>query len=91
MDPSIDREAKINTLLDLFGKIVYILDKKLERHEVDTNVDYPEHPMPFPDQTQTQQIQDLDNEQEMYDDQDFIEDDEEGCQEIPDCLPITCV
>ena len=38
MDPSIDIEAKLNTFLDLFGKIVYILDKKLERHEVDTYV-----------------------------------------------------
>ena len=72
MDPSIDREAKLNTLLDLFGKVVYIIDKKLERHDVDTDVDYPKQPMPFPDQTQTQQLQDLDNEQEMYDDQDFI-------------------
>ena len=35
--------------------------------------------------------QDLDNEKDMYDNQDFIEDDEEGCQEIPDCLPITWV
>lgn len=52
--------------------------------------------MPFPGQTQAQSLQDLDNEQDMYDDhdQDFIENDEqgykesdeEGCQETPDCL-----
>ena len=46
-----DREAKINTLLDLIGKIVYILDKILERHEDDMDVYYPEQPMLFPDQT----------------------------------------
>ena len=98
MDPSIDREAKLNTLLDLIGKIVYILDKGLDRHEDDIDVDYPEKPMLFPDQTRTQLLQDLDNEKYIDDDQDFIEDDEkgyrenneEGCQEIPDCLPISC-
>ena len=41
MDPSIDREAKLNKLLDLIEKIVYILDKTLEKHEDDIDVDYP--------------------------------------------------
>ena len=49
MESGLDREAKLNTLLDLIGKIVYIIDKILDRHEVDTDVDYPEQPMPFPD------------------------------------------
>ena len=40
-----DREAKLNKLLDLIGKIVYILDKILDRHEVDTDIDSLEQPM----------------------------------------------
>ena len=76
MNPSIDREAKINTLLNLIGKIVYILDKILDRHEVDTDVDYPEQLMPFLDQTQTQPLQDINNKQNMYDEQDYKENNE---------------
>ena len=79
MDPSIDREAKLNKLLDLIGKIVYILDKRLDMHEVDTDVDYPEQPMPFPDQTQTQPIQDINNKHNMYDEQDYRENNEKYC------------
>ena len=45
-----DREAKLNTLLDPIGKIVYILDKRLGKHEDDIDVDYPEQPVFFPDQ-----------------------------------------
>ena len=76
-----DREAKLNTLLDLIRKIVYILDKILDRHEVDTDVDYPEQPMFFPDQIQTQPLQDLDNEKHIDDDQDFIEEGEQDYRE----------
>ena len=76
-----DREAKINTLLDLIGKMVYILDKRLDRHEVDIDFDYPEQPMFFPDQTQTQPLQDLDNEQYIDDDQDFIKEGEKYYRE----------
>ena len=70
---------------------MYMLEKGMDRYEANLNIDDLEQPMLFPDQEQTQLLQDLDNEQDMYDDQDFIEDDEEGCQEIPDFLPITCV
>ena len=67
-----DREAKLNTLLDLIGKIVHILDKILGKHEDDIDVDYPEQPMFFPYQTQTQPLEYLDNEKYIDDDQDFI-------------------
>ena len=91
MDPGIDKEAKLNTLLDLIGKIVYILDKKLERHEANTDVDYPEQPMLYPDQKQTQTLQDIKNKQNIYDEQDYRENNEEGCQESPDNLPLSCI
>ena len=47
MDPSIDREEKLDTLLDIMEKMMYILDKRLDRHEVDIDVDYPEQPINF--------------------------------------------
>ena len=81
MDLSMDREAKLNTLLNLIGKIVYILDKKLERHEDDIDVDYPEKPMLFPDQTQTQPLQKLDNNKYIDDDQEFIKEGEQDYRE----------
>ena len=78
-------------MLHMFGKI-------MDRYVANLNIDDLKQPMLFPGQDQTQPLQDLDNEQDMYDDQDFIEDDEqgykenneEGCQEIPGCLPISC-
>ena len=42
-------ELKLEMLTDTINKIVYILDKKLERHEANTDVDYLEQPMSFPD------------------------------------------
>ena len=81
MESSIDREAKLDTLLDMIGKIMYILYKKLERHETDIDVDYIEQPTFFPNQEQNQPLQDLDNEQDMYNDQDFIENDEQNYME----------
>ena len=42
MESSIDREAKLDTLLDIIEKMVYILDRRLDRYEADTNDDYPE-------------------------------------------------
>ena len=76
-----DREAKLNTLLNLIGKIVYILDKILERHEDDIDVDYLEQPMFFPDQMKIKPLQDLDNEKYIDDDQDFIEEGEQDYRE----------
>ena len=38
-----------------------------------------------------EQTQDLDNEQDMYDALKPMEDEEENDQELPDCLPMSCV
>ena len=87
MDPSIDREAKLDTLFDIMEKMMYILDKRLDRHEADTYIDYPEQPMISPNQTQNQPLQDIYIKQNMYDEQGDRENNEEGCQESPDSLP----
>ena len=91
MESSIDREDKLDTLLDLIGKMMYILDKKLERHEADTDVDYPEQPMSSLDQKQTQPLKDINNKQNMYDEQDYRENNEECCQESPDSMPLSFI
>ena len=87
----IDRDAKLDTLLDIMEKMMYILDKILDRHEVDIDVDYLEQLMPFPDQTQTQPLQDIYNKKNMYNEQDHRGNNEEGCQESPDSLPLSCI
>ena len=77
MDSDIDPREK---LLAKMEKMVYMFGKIMDRYEANLNIGDLEQPMLFPDQEQNQPLQDLDNEQDMYDDQDFIEDDEEGCQ-----------
>ena len=49
----------------MFGEII------VKRYEASLNVDYLEQPMIFPEKEKTQ---DLDNEQDMYDAQEYIED-----------------
>ena len=44
--------------------------------------------MPFPEHEQTL---DREDEQDMYDAQESMEDEEESDQELPDCLPMSCV
>ena len=85
-----DREAKLDYLSDRFARVVNIFGEimvKVYEANLNTNVDYPEWTMPFPKQQKTQ---DLDNEQDMYDAQEYIEDEEEGDQELLDCLTISC-
>ena len=47
--------------------------------------------MPFPDQTQTQPLQDIYNKKNMYDEQGYRANNEEGCQESPDSIPLSCI
>ena len=54
-------------------KMMNILDKILDRQEVDTDNDYPEQPMFFPNQEHTQPLHDLDDEKDMYDEQDMCD------------------
>ena len=70
------RENNEEKLLIMMEKMMYILGKRIERCEANLNIVDLEQPMSFPDQTQAQSPQDLDNEQDMYDDQDFMEDNE---------------
>ena len=77
--------------LAMMEKMLYMFGKIMDRYEANLNIYDLEQAMLFSDQEQTLPLKYLDNEQDMYDDQYFIEDDEEGCQEIPDFLPITCV
>ena len=65
-------------------KMVYMLGKRLERYEANLNIDDLEQPMLLSNQEQTQTLQD------MFVEQDYKEINEEGCQEIPDYLPISC-
>lgn len=89
MDPRIDRETKLNALLDRMTRVLNIFGEVIvKRYEASLNFDYLELPMLLREQEQTQ---DLDNEQDMYDAQESIEDEEEGDQEIPDFLPISCI
>ena len=92
MNPSIDREAKLNSLSDRFTRVVNMFGEvmvKMYKANLNTNVDYLEQPMLLPEQEQAQHIQDLDNEKYMCDAQESIEDEEEGDQELFDCLPIS--
>ena len=63
MESSMERETKLEKLLDIIEKMMYILDRRLDSYEVNTNDDYLEQPMLIYKQEQTQ---DLDNEQDMY-------------------------
>ena len=85
-----DRDTKYDALYDKLCEITEIFGKVLERHmaNMNANDDYSEQPMPSPEQEKTQ---DLDNEQDTYDTQESVEDEEEGNQELPDCLPMPCV
>ena len=78
MDSDIDPRAK---WLAMMEKMLYMFGKIMDRYEANLNIDDLEQPMLFSNQEQTQPLQDLDNEQDMYDDQDFIEDDEQGYKE----------
>ena len=83
-----DREEKLNALWDKMTRVVNMFGEIIvKRYEASLNVDYLEQPMLFPDQDQTQ---DLDNEKYMYDAQESIEDEEEGDHGLLDCLPISC-
>ena len=82
MDFSIDPKVK---RLAMMEKMVYMFEKIMDRYEANLNIGDLEQPMLFPDQEQTQPLQDLDDEQ------DFKENNEEYCQEGIDCLPIPCV
>ena len=86
-----DREAKLDTLLDIMEKMMYILDERLDRHEVDMDIDYPEQPMLSPNQTKTQPLQDIYNKKNMYDEKGYRENNEERCQESPDSIPLSCI
>ena len=85
-----DRDTKYDSLYDKLCEITEMFGKVLETHmaNMNANDDYSEQPMPSPKQEQTQ---DLDNEQDTYDTQESVEDEEEGNQEFPDCLPMPCV
>ena len=91
MESSMDREAKLDKLLDIVAKMMYILDKKRERHEANTNIDYLEQPIPSPCQKKTQPLQDKNNKRNMYDELDYRENNEECCQESPDSIPLSCI
>ena len=67
---------------------MYMLDKRIEWNEANLNIDDLEKPMLFPDQTQSQPLQDINNKQKMYDEKDY---NEEDCQEGFDCLPLTYI
>ena len=77
---------------------MYMLGKRIDRLMANMNIDDLDQPMPFPGQTQAQSPQDQDSDQDVYYDQHLIKDDEqtykgsnkEGCQEIFDCLPMSC-
>ena len=91
MESGVDRESKLNALLERMTKIMYILSKILDRHEADTDIDYLEQPMLSPNQTQTQPLQDIYNKKNMYDEQDYSENNEEYCQESPESLHLSCI
>ena len=73
MESIIDTEAKLDTLLDIIGKMLYILDKRLERREVEINAAYLKQPIPLPWKKQNQPLQNKSNKQDIYDEQHFEE------------------
>ena len=85
-----DKDTKYDALYDQLNELTETFGKVLEMYMayLNANDDYLEHPVPLPEQEQTQ---DLEDEQDMYDAQGSIEDEEESDQELPDCLPISCV
>ena len=66
-----DKEAKLDTSLDIIEKKMYILDRRLDRYEADTNYDYPEQPISSPSQKKNQPLQDKNNKQNGYDERDY--------------------
>ena len=82
-DPKYDAlEDQLYELTETFGKVLEMFMASLN-----ANDDYLERPMPLPEQEQTQ---DLEDEKDMYDAQEYVEDEEESDQELPDCLPVSC-
>ena len=92
------RENNQEKFLIMMEKMMYMLGKRMDRLMANMSIDDLEQPMPFLGQTQVQSPQDQDSDHDMYYDQHFIEDDEqtykesnkESCQEIFDCLPMSC-
>ena len=85
-----DRDTKYAALYNKVCRITEMFGKVLETYMADMNADddYLEQPMSSSEQEQTQSRGD---EQDMYDAQEYIEDEAGSDQELPDCLPMSCV
>ena len=92
------RENNEGKILIMMEKMMHMLGKRMDRLMANMKMDDLERAMLSLDQTQAQSPQDQDSDQAMNYDQHLIENDEqtykesnkEGCQEIFDCLPISC-
>ena len=90
MDPSMNREAKLDMLIDTFSKLMHLLDRKGEKHKVQVGAIYSKKPTLFPLEEQTQSLQDKKNKQNMHDEKDCKEESEEGCQVGTSYFPTSC-
>ena len=89
MDPSMNREAKVERLVDTFSRLMHLLDRKGEKYKVKVGATYSKQPILFPWEEQTQSLQDKNTKQNMYDEQDCKEN-EEGCQVGTNYFPTSC-
>ena len=90
MDPSMNREAKLEMLIDTFSKMIHIPDRKEEKYKVEVGAAYSKQTIPFPWEEQTQSLQENNNKNNMHDEQDFKEESEEGCQVGTSYFPTSC-
>ena len=85
-----NREAKLEMLIDTFNKLMHLFDRKGEKQKVQARASYSKQPTLFPWEEQIQSLQDKNNKKNMHDEKNCKEGSEEACQVGTRYLPISC-
>ena len=81
----ISTETKLERLTETANNMMHKMGIKDE-----AGTTYSNEPTPFPQEKQTQSLQDISNKKGMYDEKDYQQDDEEDYQEGTSYLPTPC-